>query len=155
MGDVDHVFMNDLERRIAQGLTPEMVAASRRRYAILQGAVALALGLDLTFRLAREGPTSLGSLLSMAALFVVLAVSAWRYQRFAPGNRGIRGATDLAAVARQSYRCRDCRTILLPAESECPTCGTVRHPRSTLAFGILFGLGMTALALWRAGFFDK
>ena len=58
-----------------------------------------------------------------------------------------------ADVASKSQRCARCQGVILPEESECPQCGMLRHPRWALAFGIAFGIGMTALALWRIGFF--
>jgi hypothetical protein len=150
MGVADPAFREDLQRRVADGLTSEMAVASRGRFAILQVAIVLALALDVAFTLP-EGATSARSIVSMAAIVVVVGATAWRYRRFSPRPGHTVSEDELAALAAQSYRCGGCQTVVLPEEAECPRCGALRHPRRTLAFGIAFGIAMTMLALWRAG----
>jgi len=150
MGVADLAFQADLQRRVAEGLTPEMAVASRARFAILQVAILLALGLDVAFAFP-GGATSARSILSMAAIVVVLGAMARRYRRFSPRPGHAVSEGELAAIAARSYRCGGCQTVVLPEEADCPRCGALRHPRRALAFGIVFGVGMTMLALWRAG----
>jgi len=153
MGPEDPTFRDDLGRRVAEGLTPEMSGASRRRFALLQGAIILGLGLIFVSTLAVKGPASAQTLLSTTALVVVVTATVWRYRRLSPQPGHSFSDGELSAVANRSYRCTTCRTIVLPGETECPQCGGLKHPRWALAFGIMFGVAMTALALWRAGGF--
>lgn len=105
MGAEDPTFRDDLGRRVAEGLTPEMSGASRRRFALLQGAIILALGLILVSTLAAKGPTSAQTLLSITALVVVVTATVWRYRRFSPRPGHVSKDGELSAVANRSYRC--------------------------------------------------
>jgi hypothetical protein len=151
MGVQDPTLKDDVRRRVAMGLTPEMAAASRKRFALLQGTVILALALNLISTLNQGGAMSVGALLSIVALAVVVVAAAWRYWRLSPRPGQTPSDSDVDALLGHSYRCARCNTVVLPAETECPQCGAVKHPRWTLAFGIVFGFAMFALALWRAG----
>jgi hypothetical protein len=151
MAAEDPTFRDDLRRRVAQGRTPEMASASRTRFVLLQGLVILALGIDWLSAL-RSRPAQ--AWVSGLVLILLVAAAAWRYGRFSPEGGLAVTDDELASLSARSYRCGTCRTVVLPAESECPQCGALKHPHRTLAFGIAFGLAMTGWCLWRAGLFD-
>ena len=153
-GVADPAFREDLRRRVADGITPEMAGASRGRFAILQGTILLALVLDVAFALP-ERAASARSIFSMAAMAVVVGATVWRYGRFSPRAGHAVSEDELAALAARSYRCARCQAVVLPEEEECPQCGSLRQPRRALAFGIVFGISMTMLALWRAGLLEQ
>jgi hypothetical protein len=148
----DPTLRDDLHRRAAEGITPEMSAASRRRFALLQAALLVALAIDLVAVLS-AGAAPVRSLASTAALAVVLGATIWRYRRFSPRSGQVLANDDVAALLPRSFRCSRCHTVVLPEESECPRCGSLRNPKWALVFGVLFGVSMTVLALWRAGMF--
>ena len=150
MAAEDPTFRDDLRRRIAQGRTPEMASASRTRFALLQGLVILALGIDWLAAL-RSGPAQ--AWVSGLLLILAVAATAWRYGHFSPEGGLAVTDDELASLSASSYRCDTCRAVVLPTESECPQCGALKHPHWALAFGIAFGLAMTGWCLWRAGLF--
>jgi uncharacterized paraquat-inducible protein A len=145
----------DVERRVAMGLTPEMAAASRRRFVVLQGFILMSLVFNLVAALAGHEPSSWQVVVNALAVVVVAALVVRGYQRLGPRvGRAVSGE-ELAAVATMSRRCERCECVVLPEEDECPRCGSVKHPRLTLTFGVAFGVGMTLLALWRVGVLGK
>jgi hypothetical protein len=136
---------------VAQGITREMAAASRRRYVLMQGLLVLVLGMDLALGrgASAEAPNRVWPLASLLA--VLVAASVWRFIRWSPRPGRSVSQEELAELARGSHRCAHCQTVLLPGESEYPSCGAMRHPGWALGFGLLFGLAMVLIALWRIG----
>ena len=151
----DSALRRDVQRRIAAGFTPEMAAASRRRHAVLQSLILLGLVINLAFLVSSSQPRTWLGGASAVAVVLLAALAVRGYRRLVPHPGQASSEDDLAEIASKSHRCEGCNGVILPEESECPLCGSVRHPRLTLAFGIAFGLGMTMLALWRAGVFGK
>jgi hypothetical protein len=154
MNGADPTFREDLRSRVEQGVTPEMSAASRRRFVVLQSCVLAALLLSLGEGLGQRVPLSSPRMLAWTGLLLLLlAVMVRRYLRLATQPGRTASDEELAATACKSRRCHECRTIVLAGESEWPRCGALEHGGRSLTFGILFGVGMFAWALWRAGFF--
>ena len=149
----DTALGQDVQQRLAAGTTPEMAAAQRKRFATLQSLILLSVVLNFVQALASRTARSWQVALWASAVVVLAALMARAYRRLAPHPGRVSSEAEVAAVASRSQRCGRCRTVILPDEGECSRCGMLRHPRWALAFGIAFGLGMTALALWRAGFF--
>jgi hypothetical protein len=147
------VLAQDVQRRVAVGITPEMAAAQRRRFATLQGLLLLSLVINLLAALADRAASSWQVVLWASAVGGLAALMVRGYRRLVAHPGRTASEAELAEVASRSQRCGRCQNVILPEERECPQCGVLRHPSWTLAFGIAFGVGMTALALWRAGLF--
>jgi len=151
----DPMFRDDVRRRAAEGLSTEMAAACRKRFAVLQAIVIAALAFNLAVTISQKGAASLQGVASITAMVVVVVAAGSRYRRFRSRPGRVVDGEALMAVAARSHRCAKCGSVLLPTESDCPRCGSLRHPGQALAFGIIFGLAMTALAIWRSGVFAK
>jgi hypothetical protein len=152
MPDKDPTLEQDVRQRLTAGMTPGLVAARRQRYLPLQILMLLALvtSLALSSRTLPQWQVALTAL--AVVVLAVLTVRGYRRIVAQPGTQP--SAAEVAALVSASWRCGTCREVVLPFESECPRCGAISHPGWTLAFGIAFGLGMSLLALWRAGYFD-
>ena len=151
----DTALRQDVERRVAAGITPEMATAQRRRFVTLHGLILFSLLLNLLVALASRPASSWQIVISAVAVVVLVAFTVRGYLRLVPQTGVSISDAEVTEVASRSHRCERCQDVMLPEDDECPQCGVLRHPRWTLAFGIAFGVGMTILALWRAGFFKQ
>jgi hypothetical protein len=147
----DSAFVKDVESRVAAGITREMVLSARRRFLLQQGLVILALATSLAIHLGGSGRSTGRVRVAAVLMIIVVAVSVWRLTRFAPRPGRVLGHEELTKLAAGCYRCVECHTVVLPEETDCPACGAVKNPRWAMAFGLMFGLALLLLALWRTG----
>ena len=156
MNEADPAFAEDVRRRLEQGRTPELSASLRRRSLVLPACAAAVVLMDLGAELGGGAPLSSPyAFFKIGILILLVAGTVYRYRRLAPAPAPPVTSEALARAAAKGRRCAHCQTIVLPGEDECPNCGAVEHGGRTLAFGILCGLGMFALALWRAGLLSR
>lgn len=105
MNGADPTFTEDLRSRVEQGVTPEMAAASRRRFLVLESCAIAALLLSLGEGLGQSVPLSSPRMLaSIGLLLLLLGVVVHRYLRLAPQPGRTASDDELAAAASKSPR---------------------------------------------------